>query len=186
MATQFNDGLSYTTLDLSMASNPPSGVLTISSCPGYCKDNGTSEERQSRHLQTLSDLGVDQVIALTPDDELERLGVAAMPQRIKDLGMDWLQVPVVNYSTPEADLLESFMAAMAAVKSRLDQGQHILVHCRGGTGRAGKTAAVMLIHYGIAPDDAITMIRQQREGCIQTEDQEQFVRDYIPMMTAEG
>ena len=42
----------------------------------------------------------------------------------------------------------------------------------------------MLIHYGIAADDAITMIRQQREGCIQTEEQEQFVRDYIPMMTA--
>ena len=158
--------------------------MTISSCPGYCKDNGTSEERQTIHLDEMQSLGIDQVIALTPDDELDRLGLADMPQRIKDSGISWRQVPVVNFSTPEADQLDAFMAAMAAVKSQLDQGQHILVHCRGGSGRAGKVAAVMLIHYGIAPDDAITMIRQQREGCIQTEDQEQFVRDYIPMMTA--
>ena len=158
--------------------------MTISSCPGYCKENGTSNERQAIHLDVLQSLGIDQVVALTPDDELDRLGLADMPQRIMDSGIAWRQVPVVNFSTPEADQLDAFMAAMAEVKSQLDQGQHILVHCRGGTGRAGKVAAVMLIHYGIAADDAITMIRQQREGCIQTEEQEQFVRDYIPMMTA--
>ena len=158
--------------------------MTISSCPGYCKENGTSDERQSTHLDVMQSLGVDQVVALTPDDELDRLGLADMPRHIIDSGIAWLQVPVVNFSTPEADQLDAFMAAMAEVKSKLDQGQHILVHCRGGTGRAGKVAAVMLIHYGIAPDDAITMIRDQRDGCIQTEDQEQFVRDYIPMMTA--
>ena len=158
--------------------------MTISSCPGYCKENGTSDERQSTHLDVMQSLGVGQVVALTPDDELDRLGLADMPRRIIDSGIAWLQVPVVNFSTPEADQLDAFMAAMAEVKAKVDQGQHILVHCRGGTGRAGKVAAVMLIHYGIAPDDAITMIRQQREGCIQTEDQEQFVRDYIPMMTA--
>ena len=158
--------------------------MTISSCPGYCKENGTSDERQSTHLDVMQSLGVGQVVALTPDDELDRLGLADMPRRIIDSGIAWLQVPVVNFSTPEADQLDAFMAAMAEVKAKVDQGQHILVHCRGGTGRAGKVAAVMLIHYGIAPDDAITMIRQQREGCIQTEEQEQFVRDYIPMMTA--
>ena len=157
--------------------------MTISSCPGYCKENGTSDERQSTHLEVIQSLGVDQVIALTPDDELDRLGLADMPQRIMDTGIAWLQVPVVNFSTPEADQLDTFMAAMAEAKAKLDQGQHILVHCRGGTGRAGKVAAVMLIHYGIAPDDAISMIREQREGCIQTEEQEQFVRDYIPVMT---
>ena len=184
MTTKHKDGLSYTTLDFSQTATPPKGMMTISSCPGYCKENGSSDERQSTHLDVMHSLGVDQVVALTPDDELDRLGLAAMPQRIMDGGIAWLQVPVVNFSTPEADQLDAFMAAMAEVKSKLDQGQHILVHCRGGTGRAGKVAAVMLIHYGIAPDDAITMIRQQREGCIQTEDQEQFVRDYIPMMTA--
>ena len=145
--------------------------MTISSCPGYCKENGTSDERQSTHLEVIQSLGVDQVIALTPDDELDRLGLADMPQRIMDTGIAWLQVPVVNFSTPEADQLDTFMAAMAEAKAKLDQGQHILVHCRGGTGRAGKVAAVMLIHYGIAPDDAISMIREQREGCIQTEEQ---------------
>ena len=186
MTTKHKDGLSYTTLDFSQTATPPKGMMTISSCPGYCKENGTSEERQSTHLDEMQSLGVDQVIALTPDDELDRLGLSDMPQRIKDSGVAWLQVPVVNFSTPEADQLDTFMAAMAAVKSKLDQGQHILVHCRGGTGRAGKVAAVMLIHYGIAPDDAITMIRDQREGCIQTEEQEQFVRDYIPLMTPQS
>ena len=182
MTTKIIDGLSYTTLDLSQTSHPPKGTLTISSCPGLCKENGTSEERQMAHLQTLQEIAVDHVVALTPNDELEQLGVAAMPLRIAAAGIDWRQVPVVNYATPDADGLDDFMDAMAAVKSRLDDGQHILVHCRGGTGRAGKVAAVMLIHYGVHPEDAITMIRDQRQGCIQTEDQEQFVRDYIPAL----
>ena len=186
MTTTILDGLSYTTLDLSAVAHPPKGMMTISSCPGYCKENGTSEQRQAGHLDALTSIGVDLVVALTPDDEMERLGVDTMPNQIKAAGMEWLQVPVVNYSTPEADQLEAFMAAMADVKLRLDAGQHIVVHCRGGTGRAGKVAAVMLIHYGVDPDQAITMIRGQRQGCIQTEDQEQFVRDYIPAMTAEG
>ena len=180
MTTETIDGFSLTTLDLSAASNPPSGKLTIASCPGLCKDQGSSEERQIHHLDILKDRGVDMVVSLTPDDELERLGVAAMPQRIQDAGMDWTQVAVVNFSTPDQDRLSQFMDVMGAVKSRLDQGDHILVHCQGGRGRAGKTAAVMLIHYGLDPDQAISLIRDQREGCIQTPEQEAFVRDYIP------
>jgi len=39
----------------------------------------------------------------------------------------------------------------------------------------------MLIHYGLDPDQAILLIRDQREGCIQTPEQEAFVRDYIPL-----
>jgi len=180
MTTETIDGFSLTTLDLSMVPSPPSGRLTIASCPGLCKEHGSSEERQMHHLKLLQERAVDLVVALTPDDELERLGVAAMPLRIQDAGLDWKQVAVVNFSTPEKDQQNQFMDAMNNVKSRLDDGEHILVHCQGGRGRAGKVAAVMLIHFGIDPDQAIGLIRDQREGCIQTPEQEAFVRDYIP------
>ena len=181
MTTKIIDGLNYTSLDLSMVSSPPKGTLIISSCPGLCKENGTSDHRKTTHLDVLQSEEINLVIALTPDDELERLGVDDMPQKIKDCGIDWKQVAGVNYATPEKDQLTAFMDIMSEVQSRLDQGDHILVHCRGGTGRAGKTAAVMLIHYGIDPDQAIDAIRSQREGCIQTAEQEQFVRDYCPV-----
>ncbi|MCE2516492.1 MAG: dual specificity protein phosphatase family protein [Alphaproteobacteria bacterium] len=172
------DGLSATEVALSTVEDGLTGTLYVSSCPGFAKDDEPNEARKQAHLDFLTDQGIELVVALTPDDELERLGVGDMPRRIMDAGINWVQAPVVDRSTPDTDQLALYIAAMDRVAKVLEADGKALVHCRGGTGRAGKTAAIMLMRYGMEADDAITLMRSRRNGCVETPEQEAFVRAY--------
>ena len=68
----------------------------------------------------------------------------------------------------------------------------MLVHCRGGLGRAGTIAARLLVELGERPDEAIRRVREVRPGAIEREFQEPHVRQRstqassIPSRTAES
>ena len=62
-----------------------------------------------------------------------------------------------------------------AAARRLRRGERVLVHCRGGLGRAGSVAARLLVEFGAAPVDAIAQVRVARPGAIETREQEQWV-----------
>ena len=204
LATQYDvDGLSATAFDLaeiqpdvtqsdnpstampsnsmpsnSMPSNSMMGKLYVSSYPGFSKVDGATEDRKIAHLAFLFDQGIHLVISLTPQDEREKLGAADMPARIQSAGIDWMEVPVVNYGTPDQDQMHAFMTMIDQASARLAHGQKVLVHCRGGTGRAGKVAAIILMGGGMSADLAISTLRDHRAGCVQTQEQEDFVRAY--------
>ena len=179
IATQHNiDGLSATAFDLNAISTTMSGTLYVSSCPGFSKVDGANEDRKAAHLAFLFDQGIHLVISLTPEDERANLGVADMPDRIKGAGINWIEAPVANFGTPDHTQMDAFMAMITAASSRLKDGQKILIHCRGGTGRAGKAAAIILMGGGMSADLAISTLRDHRAGCVQTPEQEDFVRAY--------
>jgi len=179
MVTQHDrDGLSATSFDLSAFTDQMDGTLYISSCPGFSKVDGANEERKAEHLAFLFDQGINLVISLTPEDERSTLGVADMPHRIQTAGMDWIEAPVVNFGTPDEDGMQPFKAMITEASSRLQSGQKVLIHCRGGTGRAGKAAAIILMRGGMPADLAISTLREHRAGCVQTPEQEEFVRAY--------
>ena len=57
----------------------------------------------------------------------------------------------------------------------LRSGRDVLVHCRGGLGRAGTIAARLLIELGMEPATAIRQVRAVRPGAIETLEQEKYV-----------
>jgi len=54
------------------------------------------------------------------------------------------------------------------------------VHCKGGLGRAGMVAALLLIETGDPPGAAIRKVRAVRPGAIETPAQERYVLAYRP------
>jgi protein-tyrosine phosphatase len=50
-----------------------------------------------------------------------------------------------------------------------------VIHCRGGVGRSGLVAGLILVERGCAPRDAIRQVRISRPGAIETAAQEQYV-----------
>lgn len=56
--------------------------------------------------------------------------------------------------------------------------QKILIHCKGGFGRTGTVAALMLMDYGFNAEDAIARCRRARKFAVETAEQEYFVRNY--------
>ncbi len=57
----------------------------------------------------------------------------------------------------------------------LRKGRDVLVHCKGGLGRAGTIAARLLIELGMEPATAIDRVRAVRPGAIETPEQKQYV-----------
>ncbi|HVA32773.1 MAG TPA: protein-tyrosine phosphatase family protein, partial [Candidatus Baltobacteraceae bacterium] len=64
-----------------------------------------------------------------------------------------------------------------ALCDRLRKGERVLVHCRGGLGRAGTVAARLLVELGMDPAEAIAAVRRARPNAIETAAQAAYVRN---------
>ncbi len=82
--------------------------------------------------------------------------------------MEWLHLPIRDVSTPGPEFAEQWPAHCKRPRGRLDAGENIVVHCRGGLGRAGMISARLLVESGVEPEAAITRVRAARPGAIDT------------------
>ena len=53
----------------------------------------------------------------------------------------------------------------------------MLVHCKGGLGRAGLVSARLLVEAGHSPCEAIALVRSVRPGAIETAAQARYVEE---------
>lgn len=68
-----------------------------------------------------------------------------------------------------------------ALRALVRRGFDVLIHCRGGLGRAGIIVARLLVEFGTPPEKAILAVRDVRPGAIETCQQEEFVRAVGPV-----
>jgi ADP-ribosyl-[dinitrogen reductase] hydrolase len=68
-----------------------------------------------------------------------------------------------------------WVVAGDGLRTLLRSGRDVLVHCRGGLGRAGTIGARLLIELGMEPQTAIRRVRAVRPGAIETREQEKYV-----------
>ena len=90
--------------------------------------------------------------------------------------MVWLHLPIRDVSTPSVEFEAEWPAHSKKLRGLLDAGENVLVHCKGGLGRAGMISARLLVESGIEPEAAIAKVRKARPGAIQTQEQEVSVR----------
>ena len=57
--------------------------------------------------------------------------------------MEWLLLPIRDVSTLGPDFKVKWPKVSEHLRSRLDAGESIVLHCRGGLGRAGMIAGVL-------------------------------------------
>jgi protein-tyrosine phosphatase len=67
--------------------------------------------------------------------------------------------PIDDLSYPPLDNCIEFITTLTA---HLRAGQSLVVHCAAGIGRAGTTAAALLIMLGMNADDALSHVRDHR------------------------
>lgn len=156
------------------------GELGLTFCPGKKQANamtGSWDRDVTLDVESVKAWGATVVISLLEDfeyDELEVLNLPAVYQK----HFQWFNLPIPDKCAPDEAWLSHWLALRHELKTLLANSGKILIHCKGGFGRTGTVAALILMDHGYTAADAITACRQAREFAVETEVQEKFVMAY--------
>ena len=134
-------------------------------------------------LKRLREQGVTAVVTLVGEREMAMLGMPDLGRRVRSLGMVWEHLPIGDFATPDTPFEAGWAKAAPGLRAALSGGGKVFVHCRMGLGRTGTVGARLLVELGMAPDAAIDAVRAARPGAVETEAQENHVRDIRPART---
>jgi ADP-ribosyl-[dinitrogen reductase] hydrolase len=126
-------------------------------------------------LDAIRDWGAAAVVTLVEPKELTLLRVERLGEEVVRRNMHWFHLPIVDVSIPDRRFEQEWEVAGEKLRSILRNGSDVVVHCRGGLGRAGTIASRLLIELGMAPKTAIERVRAVRPGAIETRAQEEYV-----------
>jgi len=152
----------------------------ITFCPGkYDRQAATGywDRDLSRDLDAICEWGAAAVVTLVEQKELTLLRVERLGEEVLRRRMLWFHLPIVDVSTPDEGFEGQWQIAGGELLTLLRSGRDVLVHCRGGLGRAGTIGARLLIELGVEPVIAIRQVRAARPGAIETRAQERYVLD---------
>lgn len=158
---------------------PVHGRIGITFCPGKHDSfamTGAWERDLATDLDVIANWGARLVLTLIEPAELDVLQVPDLGPEVRRRGMDWRHLPVADYSVPTPAFEVQWETHGKEIRALLRSGGDILVHCKGGLGRAGMIAARLLVELGMPPEQAIREVRKARKGAIETQDQEDLVR----------
>lgn len=156
---------------------PDEGRLGLTLCPGK-KDPSQNWDRDLKEdVRAIRAWGASTVVTLMEDHEFRLLDIENLEQEVRANGMDWMHLPIIDVSVPDQRFEDAWILTGARLHERLDAGDRILIHCRGGLGRTGLVAGRILVERGCDPGAAVRRVRAMRPGAIQTADQERYVRN---------
>ena len=159
------------------------GRLGVTFCPGKQGDSvfGAAWQRNlEADLDVVQAWGAQTVLTLVEVQELDMLGVPDLGARVGARGMTWVHLPIPDLQPPGDTFSAAWPHLSARLKLQLTEGGRVLVHCRGGLGRAGTVAACILVEMNVLPGQAIQAVRKVRPRAIETSAQETFVMRFRP------
>ncbi len=156
------------------------GVVGITMCPGKQQPGAFSghwDRDLDLDLAAIRAWGATDILTLVETSELAALSVEALPAKARALGMRWHHVPIIDGAVPDASARAALDRLFAEFTQRLGAGGRVLVHCKGGLGRAGTVAALLVLACEDAADprQVIRRVRQARRGAIENSAQEDYV-----------
>lgn len=163
---------------VAITAGPGFGRIGITFCPGKYDPaamSGFWDRDLSLDLDAVRDWGAVAVVTLLEAWELGRLRVKRLGDEVLRRNMQWYHLPIVDGSIPDDQFEQRWLEAGEALRSMVRQRLDVLVHCRGGLGRAGMIAARLLVELGMDPADAVANVRALRPGAIETTEQKDFI-----------
>ena len=159
------------------------GKLGITFCPGKKQSgalSGTWERDLDTDLEAIRDWGASDIVSLIESQEMVELDVESLPKVADAHGLRWHHMPIVDQQVPNDAFEAEWTKLLPRFLAILEQGGSVVVHCKGGLGRAGTVAARLLMASdpALAARDAMAMVRSVRPGAIENRVQELHVIDH--------
>lgn len=100
---------------------------------------------------------------------------------IDGTGMNYMHVRMSDHDPPSQEALSK---AVAHVRSEIERGNSVMVHCLAGQGRTGTVISCYLIQYqDREPADVLEQLRKARPGSVESS-QESAVYEYARRVRA--
>lgn len=131
-------------------------TLILTPCPGT-KDTSVEEA-----VATLKDAGAQALVTLMPDDELAKFAAESLPGACAASGIQWFHLPVEDDHAPDERFATAFAAQKQTLLSLLEGQGTLAIHCRGGSGRTGFMAAILLLESGMDREDMVRQVQGLR------------------------
>jgi protein-tyrosine phosphatase len=142
------------------------GGLGLTTCPGK-KDLHKWNRDLEEDLSVIRDWGASTVVTLIEAHEFDLLNVGRLAEEVQKLGLRWIHLPICDVNVPDRRFEQEWVVAGPEIHGRIRAGEKILIHCRGGLGRTGLVAGLILVERGCAPRDAIQQVRAVRPHAIE-------------------
>lgn len=156
------------------------GELGLTFCPGKKQANamtGSWDRDVNLDIESVQAWGAAAVISLLEDFEYKELEVSDLPAVYQE-HFQWFNLPIPDKCAPDEAWLNQWLTLRHELKTLLANSGKIMIHCKGGFGRTGTVAALILIDHGYTAADAISACRQAREFAVETKVQVKFVVAY--------
>lgn len=160
------------------------GSIGITFCPGKKQPGaltGAWDRDLGIDLDAISAFGAAAIVTLIEDHEINQLGVGGIGEEIARRHMDWLHMPIADVSVPGPEFEQAWEVHGPGLRARIRDGFNVVVHCKGGLGRAGTISARLLVELGTDAAEAIRQVRAVRNGAIETSAQEHYVLGHTPV-----
>ena len=161
------------------------GKIGVSICPGKKSPSvfgGMWDRDLELDLTAIQrDFDPTAIVTLMTDDELSANKVPGLGQAVLDHGIDWFHIPIQDMTAPDESFDSVWPEIAPTILHMIEQGDNVLIHCRGGLGRSGTLAALLLIEFGVPNHRAIAQVRTDRPGAIDIAEQEEYVHRYVPL-----
>ena len=164
------------------------GSLYLSTCPGKkmaAGRNGKSYLRSlNNDIQHAKDkFGITSILCLLNPSELRTLGVhpEMYDQVCSKRNVKLINYPIIEMAAPSDAAEFDREIVDRKLVSEIKTGGSVLVHCRGGVGRAGLVAACLLLRLGVvdSTESAVARVRHFRDPrSVESQIQINFVRRY--------
>ena len=155
------------------------GKIILTSFPGLNDQGKFDEKILTSQLEFFSNNQCSSITTFVEDREFDVLcDKKLFVEKIYHHHLKWYHMPIADLGAPNQDFKYKWETTKVLVKNELLEGQNVIFHCRGGKGRAGTIAAILLVDFGHDKKEAIDLVRERRKGAIETKAQEDFIAAY--------
>ncbi|MFT7006978.1 MAG: protein-tyrosine phosphatase [Colwellia sp.] len=146
--------------------------IVLTPCPG------TQGLELEASIKNLKQAGAMVLLTLMFDEEITRNHIELLPDLCKKYDITWIQLPIVDDDVPNKSFEDKWKQYHALILATIINGGCVTIHCKGGKGRTGLVAAMILTCYGWSIEKVIGCIQKVRPEALRVKEQLAYIRSF--------